>query len=80
MEEKRWRNKKWKQDEVEVCSLEEAQVARDFIAEEQNSGILFMPNLGMHFINIITEFCVLYMDLLGLEIYSNNCGPTIYSI
>lgn len=48
----------------------EQNVARDLIVGDYSSAVVDLPNLGMQFINITTEFWVLYMSLSGLGIYN----------
>ena len=68
--ERRTRKKRWKEDGTEPRGLEEPQVARDFMAGEESSVVVDLPNLGVQLINIMTELCAVctYLGLLGLEI------------
>jgi hypothetical protein len=68
----------WKKDGKELCGLEKLQGARDFISGEQSSVVIYLPNLDVQLINIITNLCVLYTGLLGLEIYHNTVA-LVYS-
>jgi hypothetical protein len=55
---------------MEAHGLEEPKIAKYFIAG--SSVIVYLPNTGVQFINIITELCFPCMDLLGLENYHNT--------
>ena len=57
---------------MEQNHMEKLQEASDLMAREESSVVVYLPNLGMQLINIITEFCVICMDLLVLEIYYNT--------
>lgn len=47
------------EDGADPCGLEEPRVAWDFIAGQQNSEVVYLSNLGVQLINILTELCVL---------------------
>ena len=66
------------EDGADPCILEEPQVARDLIAEEQSSVVVDLPNLGVQLINVITELCDLCTGILGLEIYQYKSGSYKY--
>lgn len=39
--------------------------------------MVYLPNLGMQIINIMTKLCVLCMVLLGLDIYCSKLVPNV---
>ena len=53
----------------EPHGLEEAQVSRGI-----GSVVFYLPNIGIHLINIITELCVLCMGILELAISCYKSG------
>jgi hypothetical protein len=70
------RGKETEEEEVEgdgagPHGLEKPQVAKDLRAGEWSSVVVYLPNLGMQLINIVTELCFC-TGLLGLEIYCNR--------
>ena len=55
-------------DRTELHGQEKLQVTKGFVAGEEVSRVLVLPNLDTYLINIITRLYVSYMGLLGLEI------------
>ena len=53
----------------EPHGLQEAQVSRGI-----GSVVFYLPNIGIHLINIITELCVLCMGILELAISCYKSG------
>ena len=71
------KKKSWKADRAVACVLEEPQSVRDFLAEEYSSIGIYLCNLVLQIINIITELCALCTSLLEFEIYCNKLAPVI---
>ena len=59
---------------MEQNPLAEPQVTRNFRDGQYSSKMVYLPNLGIQPVNILTELCVLCMRILGLEIYQYKSG------
>lgn len=66
------RQRKENEDGAEPWGLEKPRIARDLLAGGSSRVVVDLPNLGVQFINIVIELCVLCVGLLGLEIYCNR--------
>jgi hypothetical protein len=62
------------EDGADPCVVEEPQVVRAFIAGQQSSVVVYLPNLGLQLINILTELCGLCMIILGEKIFEHKSG------
>jgi hypothetical protein len=66
--ERTWRRRKKKKSGAEAHGLEKTQVLMGLIDVEDGSVTVHLPNLGTHYVFILTEYFHCW-GIFGLEIY-----------